>query len=443
MAYEAKVFRVLIASPSDVIDERDIAVKTIQEWNDLNSPERRIVMLPLRWETHSAPEYGTRPQEVINRLVVDHCDLVIGIFWTRVGTPTGVADSGTLEEIERVANQDKPVMLYFSQIRQDPNNIDIAQLAKLRDFRQKVMPKALVESYSSQIEFRDKLAKQLEIQLRSLVAGETTGEPEDGKLTRSSDITLEFCDGQTGQPLGKELSLSATYLNVSGLEGVPDYASPSEEEETSSSSNVRTYLLSRRNRDYYREYVDYFVKTAMLRSAGFALTNNGVLGARDVFIDLRITTSIPDLTIGTNTKLKVVKPETDKDSSFSISFDDAFSGIAGDSLQVEKSTDGWIASVEARALQPKRVVKSRHKLVIGAKSSGKILIDAKIFADILPEPVTQRLEISLEVNVVEVPALELLRQNEILLPESAQGSRRRRVILKKPTGDSQESVGAA
>jgi hypothetical protein len=443
MAYEAKVFRVLIASPGDVVDERDIAVKTIQEWNDLNSPERRIVMLPLRWETHSAPEYGTRPQEVINRLVVDHCDLVIGIFWTRVGTPTGVADSGTLEEIERVANQGKPVMLYFSQVRQDPNSIDIAQLSKLRDFRQKVMPKALVESFGSQIEFRDKLAKQLEIKLRSLVAGETTGETEDGKATRSSDITLEFCDGQTGQTLGTELSLSATYLNVSGLEDVPDYAPSSRDEQSSSSNNVRTYLLSRQNRDYYREYVDYFVKTAMLKSAGFALTNNGVLGARDVYIDLRISSTIPDLTIGTNTKLKVVKPETDKDSSFSISFDDAFSGIAGDSLQVEKSSEGWAASVEARALQPKRVVKSRHKMVIGAKVSGKILIDAKIFADILPEPVTQRLEIAISVNVVEVPAMELLKQNEILLSDSSQGTRRRRTVLREPLDDPSDSADPA
>lgn len=29
------------------------------------------MLLPLRWETHAAPEYGTRPQEAINRLIVD------------------------------------------------------------------------------------------------------------------------------------------------------------------------------------------------------------------------------------------------------------------------------------------------------------------------------------------------------------------------------------
>ncbi|EKF9136088.1 hypothetical protein [Vibrio cholerae] len=84
MSYQAKVFRVLIASPSDVVDEREIAVKTIQEWNDLNSAERQIVLLPLRWETHTAPEYGKRPQEVINRQMVDHCDLLIGAFFMQI-----------------------------------------------------------------------------------------------------------------------------------------------------------------------------------------------------------------------------------------------------------------------------------------------------------------------------------------------------------------------
>jgi len=57
-----------------------MAVKIIQAWNDLNSPQRQLVLLPVRWETPSAPEYGKRPQEVINRQVVDNCDLLMGSF---------------------------------------------------------------------------------------------------------------------------------------------------------------------------------------------------------------------------------------------------------------------------------------------------------------------------------------------------------------------------
>jgi|GEM_PF-3652764 hypothetical protein len=98
MAYDCRVYRILIASPSDVEDEREIAVTVIQEWNNLYSYSRKVALLPLRWETHTAPEYGTRPQEVINLAIVDECDLLVGIFWTRIGSPTGIGDSGTLED---------------------------------------------------------------------------------------------------------------------------------------------------------------------------------------------------------------------------------------------------------------------------------------------------------------------------------------------------------
>lgn len=187
------------ASPSDVTEEREIAVRVVQEWNDLNAAERQLVLLPLRWETHSAPEYGKRPQEVINRQIVDNCDLLVGIFWTRVGSPTGAADSGTLEEIERVASRGHPVMLYFSQAKQDPDNIDLDQLGKLRDFKKKIFPKALIETYSGPVEFRDKLAKQIEIQLRSLLVEQSDGEKQDTVARPITDIVLRYSDPETGR----------------------------------------------------------------------------------------------------------------------------------------------------------------------------------------------------------------------------------------------------
>jgi hypothetical protein len=147
MAYEGRVYRVLIASPSDVEDEREAAVRVIQEWNDLYSYTRKIVLLPLRWETHTAPEYGTRPQEVINRAIVDQCDLLVGIFWTRLGSPTGIAESGTLEEIERVGKAGKPIMLYFSRVPIDPERIDASQNERLKEFKTKSYPQGLVENF--------------------------------------------------------------------------------------------------------------------------------------------------------------------------------------------------------------------------------------------------------------------------------------------------------
>ena len=84
--------------------------------------------------------------------------MLVGIFWTKLGTPTGEADSGTLEEIERVAKAGKPVMLYFSHVPVDPNRVDFTQMELLKSFRNRILANALVETFGSSLDFRDKFA---------------------------------------------------------------------------------------------------------------------------------------------------------------------------------------------------------------------------------------------------------------------------------------------
>jgi hypothetical protein len=76
------------------------------------------------------PELGDRPQEIVNRQVVDACDILIGIFWSRLGTPTRISDSGTEEAIERFLNTGRPVMLYFSQAPVNARTVNLTQYRK-------------------------------------------------------------------------------------------------------------------------------------------------------------------------------------------------------------------------------------------------------------------------------------------------------------------------
>ena len=198
MAFESRVYRILIASPSDVFEEREIAARVIQEWNDLHSFNKKIVLLPLKWETHTAPTYGVRPQEVINRQIVDDCDLVIGFFWTRIGSPTGKDISGTIEEIKRASASGKPVMLYFSKRGMDPSSIDIVQLNDLNEFKKNLYDSALIESYNTLVEFRDKLSRQIEIKIRELEAG----------LDIDSLIKFSIVSTKTGKLLKENQSMS-------------------------------------------------------------------------------------------------------------------------------------------------------------------------------------------------------------------------------------------
>jgi hypothetical protein len=169
MGYNARVIEVLIASPGDVNRERELIAEAIYDWNCINSRERSVVLLPLRWETHAFPELGTAPQAAINRQVVDHCDMAVGVFWTRLGTPTSEAQSGTAEEIARVADTGKPVMLYFSRAKADLQSIDWDEYGRLRKFQTELSSKALIETYRSTSDFRQKFARQLAMRIQEIL----------------------------------------------------------------------------------------------------------------------------------------------------------------------------------------------------------------------------------------------------------------------------------
>lgn len=124
MPYQATVYRILIASPSDVTSERKAIPDVIGAWNATHSEDYSVVLLPVMWETHSTPEMGDRPQAILNKQLVASCDLLVGAFWTRIGTHTGVSESGTIEEIEEIRKAGKPVLLYFSS---QPVVLDLIQ----------------------------------------------------------------------------------------------------------------------------------------------------------------------------------------------------------------------------------------------------------------------------------------------------------------------------
>src|SRR5258708_18293745 len=180
MSYTAKVFKIMIASPGDVEKERQLAREVIHEWNAVNSEHRRIVLLPLGWETHSVPEMGERPQEIINRQILRDCDVLIAAFWTRLGTPTGTAQSGTVEEIEEHLAAGKPAMIYFSSQPVTPESVDVVQYQRLRDFRDSCEKKGLIEKYESLSEFRAKLTRQIaQAAINNLAGGDINGQHVD------------------------------------------------------------------------------------------------------------------------------------------------------------------------------------------------------------------------------------------------------------------------
>ncbi|TPI59628.1 hypothetical protein FJ420_21535 [Mesorhizobium sp. B3-1-3] len=176
MAYDAKALEFFIASPSDVGEERVAVREAIAGWNAVFSRDQKVVLMPVGWETLS-PELAGRPQGMVNDRVLAHADIVIGIFWSRVGTATGEAVSGTIEEIERHHTAGKPVMLYFSDRPIPQDMIDGDQLEKLKVFKEWAKGKGLYYTYKTPEELGNKLRDHLPQTMRETpyVAGMLKG----------------------------------------------------------------------------------------------------------------------------------------------------------------------------------------------------------------------------------------------------------------------------
>lgn len=161
MSYAATIFNVMIASPGDVPLERQLAREVIHEWNAIHSPSRNMVLMPIGWESHSYPSMEDSPQGVLNKQILEEADLLVAIFWTRIGTPTNEAVSGSVEEIERHVKAGKPAMVYFSSAPVILDSVDLPQYERLKAFREQLKTRGLHETYDSPGNFADKFRRQL------------------------------------------------------------------------------------------------------------------------------------------------------------------------------------------------------------------------------------------------------------------------------------------
>jgi hypothetical protein len=168
MPFQSITYQVLIASPSDLTEERAAVKQVINEWNDLHSEAEQVHLRPMTWETHAVPETGVRPQDAINHQLVDKADLLIGMFWTKLGTTTGVAASGTVEEIDRVVAAGKTAMLYFSSRPIAPDKINPDQIAQLRQFKEDTYNKALCGTFDSVDGLKVKVSNDLTRRVRMM-----------------------------------------------------------------------------------------------------------------------------------------------------------------------------------------------------------------------------------------------------------------------------------
>ena len=165
--------RVFIASPGDVQAERDKACHVIQTWNAAHSLSKSVLIEPVRVETHSHAVQGGHPQDLINAQLLDRCDLLVAILWSRLGTPTNTDLSGTVQEIREFAETKGAdrVLLFFCD-RDISSNADLDQVQAVRSFKDSVKQEGLYIQYSSVNDFAEQFRHQLDMALNRLMESE-------------------------------------------------------------------------------------------------------------------------------------------------------------------------------------------------------------------------------------------------------------------------------
>lgn len=153
MTYSASVHRLLISCPGDVPHE-DLSIiqKTINRWNGTYGDNFGAAVIPISWGTHAAADFGSPPQQLINRQLVEKCDICIAIFANRLGTPTASAESGTAEEIENFGKDGRYVGVLRSVRDVNPTMIDLDQARKLNDYLSRLGENALILEYATDAE---------------------------------------------------------------------------------------------------------------------------------------------------------------------------------------------------------------------------------------------------------------------------------------------------
>ena len=165
-----QLFRLFVGAPSDVTTEQVIIPRLIEEWNRDHGPAARARLEFVNWRTHSRPEAGGRPQALINKQVVDRSDIVVGLFRARFGSPTGVADSGTEEEIRRGIRQRKEVMVYFASLPKSKRPKGRGEFARIEAFKRKYGQQALYHVYTDDTAFEAAFRQHLAATMNKLLA---------------------------------------------------------------------------------------------------------------------------------------------------------------------------------------------------------------------------------------------------------------------------------
>jgi ATP/maltotriose-dependent transcriptional regulator MalT len=161
--------RIVVASPGDTATERLALERVVEEINHSLGNELAMTVALTRWETDAAPGFSTSgSQGVIDgTLDIDSCDIFIGVFWKRFGTPVFDSDSGTVHEFQRAyrawqLHQRPQILFYFCEQPYSPReSSELDQWKRVLEFKKQFPKEGLWWPYPQSSEFERLVRRHL------------------------------------------------------------------------------------------------------------------------------------------------------------------------------------------------------------------------------------------------------------------------------------------
>lgn len=186
MIVDLKGYKVFIASPGGLQDERKAFRDALFEFNDAHAVQKGAMFLPVGWE--DTPGGMGRAQEKINEQVrtCDYCIVLFYNWWGMAPAKDGAFSSGTEEEFDVAVRCRKDpempmreVVIFFKGVEASQRADPGPQLSKVLQFKQKLEEdrEHLYENFDDVRSFEQKLNRLLGKWLREHEGAPPIAEP--------------------------------------------------------------------------------------------------------------------------------------------------------------------------------------------------------------------------------------------------------------------------
>ena len=159
------VLSIFLAAPGDVSEECGRLDRIVTDLNSSMARRTGVRLELMRWNRDASPTIANSPQDGINSQIPEY-DILIGILWHTIGTPTENHASGTVEEYELAKAQHAEnsesveIMFYFkTSPPRSLKDLDTKQYQGVLDFKERIGKEGVlyaefqsIEEFSSKIQ---------------------------------------------------------------------------------------------------------------------------------------------------------------------------------------------------------------------------------------------------------------------------------------------------